>query len=318
MRTKHKQLFVLSVLVIGLVAFWLEPGGRLRGRLQGEAFFQGYPVHYWQRQLQSSDPVVVETTRAELAAGRRSATAVLRALLVARSTGNWDTSTSRCTAAEILTAIGEEAAAAGDDVIRTLADSDTYLQRIAAGAVPAVGVPASQGVPALLELLQRERSVEVLRALSEYGGEAQPALTELSQVLRDRSIPTEVRWNAARTIGKVRENAVSTVPLLVEHLQDDEATVREHSAEALGDIGPPAAASVPALVAILTDKATRVRRDAVRSLGQIGPAAQPAVPDILKLLKDSEPIVQQAARTALQTLAPDQLPKPENEDPATP
>ncbi|MBB74688.1 MAG: hypothetical protein CMJ75_09265 [Planctomycetaceae bacterium] len=309
MRTKHKQLFALGVLAIGLIAVWLEPGGRLRGRLQGEAFFQGYPVHYWQRQLQSSDPVVVETTRAELAAGRRSATEVLRALLIARSTGNWDTSSSRCTAAEILTAIGEEAAAAGDDVVSTLTDSDTYLRRIAAGAVPAVGVPASRGVPALLELLKRERSVEVLRALSEYGGQAQPALTELGKVLRDRSIDTEVRWNAARTIGKVREKAVSEVALLVEHLQDEEATVREHSAEALGDIGPGAATSVPALVAVLTDKATRVRRDAVRSLGQIGPAAQAAVPDILKLLKDPEPIVQQAARTALETLAPDQLPK---------
>ena len=312
MRTKHKQLLVLCVLAIGLAAFWLEPGGRLRGRLQGEAFYQGYPVRYWQRQLQSSDPVVVETTRAELKAGRRAATEVLRALLVTRSTGNWDTSTSRCTAAEILTTIGEEATAAGDDVISTLADPDIYLRRIAAGAVPALGVPASQGVPALLALLQRERSVEVLRALSEYGGEAHPALAELSKVLSDQSIPTEVRWNAARTIGKVRERAASAVPLLVASLQDDQATVREHSAEALGDIGPAAAESVPALVAVLTDTATRVRRDAVRSLGQIGPRAQPAVPDILKLLKDPEPIVQQAAQTALQTLAPDQLPKPEN------
>ena len=318
MQTKQKTIFVLCVLAIGLAALWLEPGGRLRGRLQGEAFFQGYPVHYWQRQLQSSDPVVIETARAELTAGRRSATEVLRTLLVARSTANWDTSTSRCAAAEILTAIGEEAAEASEDVISALSDSDVYLRRIAAGAVPAVGVPAPQGVPALLDLLQRERSVEVLRALSEYSGEAQPALTELSKVLRDRSLPTEVRWNAARTIGKVRENAVSTVPLLVEHLQDDEATVREHSAEALGDIGPSAAASVPALVAVLTDTATRVRRDAVRSLGQIGPAAQPAVPAVLKLLEDPEPIVQQAARTALQTLAPDQLPKPANEDSTVP
>ena len=130
MQTKQKKLFVLCVLAIGLAALWLEPGGRLRGRLQGEAFFQGYPVHYWQRQLQSSDPVVIETARAELTAGRRSATEVLRTLLVARSTANWDTSTSRCAAAEILTAIGEEAAEASEDVISALSDSDIYLRPV--------------------------------------------------------------------------------------------------------------------------------------------------------------------------------------------
>ena len=315
MRTKHKQMLLLLLVAVGLGGLWFEPGGRLRGRLGGETFFQGYPVTYWQWQLQSNNPVAKAGARAALGAGRGTAVAVLRAMLTASSTASWNTSASRCAAAEILAAIGEEASSAGRDLTVTLEDPDPYLRRIAAAAVPAVGVPASQGVPALLKLLERERSVEVLRALSEYGREAHPTLQELAQVLSDNGLPTEVRWNAARTIGKVRERAASEVPLLVKHLQDAQATVREHTAEALGDIGPAAGESVPALVAVLVDPATRVRRDAVRSLGQIGAAAKSAVPEIVKLLEDPEPLVQKAAHTALETLAPDRLPKPERQEP---
>ena len=161
-------------------------------------------------------------------------------------------------------------------------------------------------VPPLVDVLRQDPSVTIARALSEYGPDAQSSIPDLIALLTNEELDTELRWNAARTLGKIREPAVAALDVLVASLDDKEATIREHSAEALGDIGPPAAETVPALIAVLDDPATRVRRDAARSLGQIGPAARPAVESLKKLLKDPEEIVRDAAQTAIKTLAPEE------------
>ena len=154
----------------------------------------------------------------------------------------------------------------------------------------------------LVDSLNREPTVRVLRALNEYGSDSPPAIGSLIEVLRNRSLPMEIRWNAARTLGKIRESGVPTVSVLIEHLLDKKNIVWEHTDEALGDIGPRTAEGVPRLVGVLNDPATRVRRDGVRSLGQISTAAAVAVPDIAKLLEDPEAIVRGAAKTALELL----------------
>jgi HEAT repeat protein len=164
-------------------------------------------------------------------------------------------------------------------------------------------------------MLEGEQKRVAVRALSEYRSEAAPALSALVRVLQEKGLDDETRWNAARTLGKLGEQGVDAIPVLVEALSDEVATVREHAAEALGDIGPPAAVAISDLVGVLNDPAVRVRRDAVRSLGQIGQAARTAVSAMKPLLDDPEKIVRDAARNALLEIAPEEVP-PEKESEA--
>ena len=205
----------------------------------------------------------------------------------------------------LLGLIGPAAAAGIPALLGAIRDPDPHVQSVVATALPAVGAPVEEALPLLVELLDGENRRTASRALSEYGADAAPALDPLIAILTDPSLPSEDRWNAARTIGKIRAAATSAVPILVEHLADDAPTVREHCAEALGDIGPTAAAAVGPLIGVLDDPATRVRRDAARSLGQIGVAGDEVVTALVPLLKDSEAIVRDATRTALLRLDPE-------------
>ena len=64
-----------------------------------------------------------------------------------------------------------------------------------------------------------------------------------------------VRWNAARTLGKIGDPAKVAVPKILPQFSDSDPAVREHAAEALGDIGPSAASkeSLALLVHALND-----------------------------------------------------------------
>jgi HEAT repeat protein len=224
----------------------------------------------------------------------------------------------RCLAAELLGKVGAGAEATGTSLIAALQDPDAHVRSVASAALPKAGVSADVAVPALLELIGRERNPVHVRALSEYREAAQPGLPVLEEILADSQLDSETRWNAARAIGKVGAEAAGAVPSLVAALQDPAATIREHAAEALGDIGPPAAEAVPGLASVLDDPAPRVRRKAVRALGQIGQPARAVLTQVQTLLKDKEDIVRAAAQKTLQTIAPETLPaKPEAEKPDT-
>lgn len=299
-------LVVIVVLVGGtLVLAGIGPLAVVRGRLTGEAFFDGRPTTHWRRALQGEPGLRAEAI-ASLESGGPQAGDVLAALLGDR---RGDSAELRWTAAELLGQIGAESPAIEAALIAALADPDPCVRGVAVAAIPRVGIAADIAVPALQEFLRREPDPVSLRVLSEYRAAAQPALPLLVDILGDRSQGAETRWNAARTIGKVGAGAQSAVPALVAALTDGEATVREHAAEALGDIGPPAAAAVADLAAVLTDPATRVRRDAVRSLGQIGPPARAVVPQMKTLLNDPEGMVRDTARNALRAIAPEELPE---------
>jgi HEAT repeat protein len=220
-----------------------------------------------------------------------------------------DAAELRWNAAEILGEIGRDASLAGRSLLAALDDQDQHVRAVAARALPAVGVPAEQALEPLRDMLKQDQAIVAARVISEYKANARPALADLVDVLTDKTLDSETRWNAARTIGKIGPDAAEAIPVLVASLEDNVDTVREHAAEALGDIGPPAGGSVQALVAVLDDPATRVRRDAVRSLGQVGEEAVVAVPEIKNLLDDPEEIVREAARNTLLAIAPEELPK---------
>jgi len=294
------------LLIAAFAGIWLQPSGAILGHLRGEPFFAGYPSSYWNRQLDDG-PGERSVAREQLGKGGQAAIPVLIHLLDTRSSTESASPRVRWTVAELIGMIGPDAGEARDALIAALEDPDPHVQGVAAFSIPQIQTPATDAVPPLTRLLRTQHVVPATRALSEYRGEAHPALEDLLVILQDDKRPTEDRWNAARTIGKIGPAAIDSLPVLIALTQDREATIREHSAEAIGDIGPTASAGIPALILCLEDPATRVRRDSVRSLGYLGSQARVAIPQMLRLLTDSEELVRHATQDALRTIAPEEL-----------
>ncbi|MFG0335192.1 MAG: HEAT repeat domain-containing protein [Maioricimonas sp. JB049] len=301
----------IGVLLIGLViiaaaAIWLEPTRVSWGLLTGESFFAGRPTSFWRNSLAGPADARANAEKA-LQDGGDEAVPVLTELAAGEAGDDWKGSEVRILALDMLGAIGPDASEAVPVVLAALEDDDGHLRSVAAVNLPKIGAEAEQAVPALTKLAAMDPRPEVIRAISVYREEAASSLPVLVEILEDHSHDTETRWNAARTLGKLGPRGVQAVEVLVRCLKDEASTVREHSAEALGDIGPPAVTTVPDLVSVLDDPATRVRRDAVRSLGQVGPEAKAAVPQIVPLLDDPEQMVRDATAKTLEILAPDVL-----------
>lgn len=299
-------LLMVALLLVGLTVAGVPPLVVAWGRISGQQFFRGWPTGLWRRAL-AADPVRREEALAQFESGGTEAVAVLAELL---QDTRYSSAEVRWTAADMLGKVGASNPVAAVAILGAMRDPDPHVRNVAAAAMPKAGVVPDAGVPALIKLIGEDRQPVPLRALSEYRSAAHPALTLLAEILANRELDEETRWNAARTIGKVGPTATAAIPALVAALQDEAATVREHAAEALGDIGPNAGEAVGALASVLTDRATRVRRDAVRSLGQIGATARPAVPEIKRLLHDPEPVVRKAAEETLRAIAPEELPAP--------
>lgn len=293
----------ISLVAGGIAVACFEPTQVIVGTLSGDAFFRGRPTRYWTGKL-NAGPAQRADAESQLQEGGTESVPVLTEIL--RGSSTTQTAESRFVAAQILILLGPDAAAAGPALIQGARDTDPHLQAVCAAGLPKISVPAETAVPLLTELLKTKHGVVAARALSEYRGAASSSLPSLLELLRDKSQLTEVRWNAARTSGKIGPAALSAVPDLIDAMTDKEPTIREHSAEAIGDIGPVAAEGVPALIKVLTDDDPRVRRDAVRSLGNLGPAAQKAVPAIKKLLLDPVDRVKEAILPALKAIAPEE------------
>ena len=295
-----KKLIVLGLLAaIVCVGAWVEPTRTVVGWLKGDRFFEGRSTTFWHEALSIDDPALQEANYKKLL-DDAAAVDVLRQLLGASSK-----SEIRFTAAEILGKKKEQARAAAAELIAALDDADEHVVSVAAAAIPDVGVPADQAVPALTKRLKTLPVVPVTRALSKYGAEARPALDDLVAVLRNEKLTVEQRWNAARTLGKMREAGAPAIPVLVEMLKAESSLIREHAAESLGDIGAPSRGVVKELLAVFTDENVKVRRDGVRSLGQIGvddADREAAIAAAEKLTSDPEAIVVEAAKKTLELL----------------
>lgn len=299
---KWLGLAVAAVLLLAGAAIWLVSPTVVLGWISGETFHQGKPARYWRKAIIADDPVVRTEAESAIADGGENALAMLLELFQAPESSSWESAQLRWKIVELIGEMGQDAKKAIPDVIAAMKDSDPHVRSVAAGVLPEIGATADQAIPPLLELLEREQTVSVIRALSAYREQAAPSLEPLSKILQDKERDSEIRWNAARTLGKLGKAGAPSIPTLIDHLEDPSDTVREHSAEALGDIGPVDASVVPALISVLNDPYVRVRRDAVRSLGYLGPMAKEAVPAIQPLLKDKEAIVRDAAKTALKSI----------------
>ncbi|MCA9054514.1 MAG: HEAT repeat domain-containing protein [Planctomycetaceae bacterium] len=305
---KRTPLIVVLVgLVAGLLAIWLEPTGIVLGRLTGEPFLGGRPLRYWSSALNGGPAENAAALEALAAADKSEAEPMLAALY--QSGAGDDRAEQRWTSLELLAGQAPLGEAGQEAMVEALEDPDAHVRSIAIAALPKTGVAADRGVTLLMKHCDGEQAVVAARAISEYRGAAAAALPVLVELMQNEEASVEARWNAVRTIGKIGPDALPALPALIDELDNPEDTIREHAAEAIGDIGPVAAeAGVPALRGVLGDHYVKVRRDAVRSLGYIGPPAAAAVDDILPLLDDPEEIVRVATRDAVKKIAPERLP----------
>jgi HEAT repeat protein len=296
MRKRSTWLIVLAILVAVTLVVLLEPTGVVRGYVRGESFFDGRPASTWVNRLRSGNPKVETEARRSLREGGAAAIPVLTEFI--HWPGSWDIGEVRILGVDLLAELGHSAHTAIPTVVAALSDQDSALRSRAAEALGAIG-PNDPRVIAALTAELRLNPVPAARGLAKCGAMALPATKDLVTLLQ--SPQSDVRWNAARTLGKIGD-ADAIAPLSAA-LSDSHELVREHAAEALGEFGPAAAAAVDRLVEALKDPHANVRRDTARALGQIGQPARKAIP-ILREIANDDPDegVRQAAGGAVKRL----------------
>jgi HEAT repeat protein len=306
-----KRLLVVLVmgmlLVGGVVAAWLEPGGRLPGWMRGEPFYEGRPASWWARQVRDDDPSTQDRALQRLRGGKEEALPVVLVMLRETPGTGWDTSASRWRAAELLGEVGGGSDQAVSALCEAVRDDDPLVRPVAIRSLGRLAPGAgAEAVGPLTKALDGTDRLAAIQALFHFGPLAEPAVPALRRCLKAND-PT-VRWNAARTLRGIGKGAGPAVPDLIEALKDRDALVREQSAEALGRISLANEEVVTALSRILDDPDARVRRDAVRSLGWLGGASRPHLDAVRRLKKDPNDRVRKAAHDAEKQIAPTPAP----------
>ncbi|ACC81045.1 HEAT repeat domain-containing protein [Nostoc punctiforme] len=127
-------------------------------------------------------------------------------------------------------------------------------------------------------------------ALGNLGEAAKPYVKDILDILKDKSVDINVRSSAAEALGNLGEAAKPYVKDILDILKDKsvDSDVRSGAAKALGNLGEAAKPYVKDILDFLKDKSvdSYVRSDAAEALGNLGEAAKPYVKDILDFLKD--------------------------------
>ena len=140
-----------------------------------------------------------------------------------------------------------------------------------------------------LESVNAKTRYQAAKSLDELGDEAVGAVGALTRALDDES--AKIRYRAAKTLAKIGPRAAPAVNALAARLQDDDANVRYYAAKALKEIGPQSAPAVEALTAAIKDEDPKVRYYAVRAIRSIGAEAESAIPALRKAIKDKDVVM---------------------------
>ena len=126
-----------------------------------------------------------------------------------------------------------------------------------------------------------------------------------------RSLPLLRRFLNSRnedlhleTFEIIRRIGPPAIPLLVDMLRHDRASIRRSAVDALIDLAPDTERIQPALRRALRDEDSLVARDAARALGALGKRASPSVSALVKALSHEEPHVRLYAAEALASIGP--------------
>lgn len=155
----------------------------------------------------------------------------------------------------------------------------------------------------MLDLADAGPRKEAIEIIRHLGPCAVPVLVELLQ--RDDA---SLRLQASGILIDFAPATVAAQPALVRALQDEDPLVARDAARALGAQGILAAPVVPALVSALSMPDHTLRIYAAEALASIGPAAAAATPALAAALKDRVEGVRWAACEALAAMGPSAAP----------
>jgi HEAT repeat protein len=257
---KRRILFIaMFVVVLGGVA-WVV----FRPHGPPEPTYQGKPLSYWLRGYRGSfnAPTPRDADKALDNIGTNAIPTLLR-LLQEPEDPKWKL--------KLIAMVQKQ------HLIKT--DFVTAPQRnlAAALAFSYLGDKASNAVPALVEILDREITVYPSKpwlagtALGGMGRAARPAATLLSRAATNGD--PGLRDCALTFMGSIRAEPGTEVPILANALIDQNTNVRVTAAKALGNYGADAKAAVPALAEALKNPDINVRVAATNSLKKIDPKA---------------------------------------------
>jgi len=205
------------------------------------------------------------------------------------------------------------------DLAGVLDDDDPKVRRTAASALAEIAPDISRDVIPTLEAAlnhdDRQVVVPVAEALWALGAPAEQLVPVLIEILEaPEKKPRKSRAvlhdsPAGQLLRKIGPEAKTAVPTFIKRLEREEYGVAIGAAEALGSIGPEAADATAALKQALqrTEVLSMpfvhcswcVSRDAAVALGRIGPASADL---LLEATKDKDPMVRGGAVEALRQL----------------
>jgi HEAT repeat protein len=200
-----------------------------------------------------------------------------------------------------LATIDEYDRLATEALLAALKDDDVAVQRAAAQGLGALGPEAGDAVPGLIEAMKSgdaDLQIAAGLALGRIGAAPEQTVPTLVQALESAEQPA-VRYQAARALGLLGEQAQSAAPALLAAMKEGDAGLRYQTALALRTIDP-AADLDPALVGESRQRVEQeVERlliaakgespDAMLTLASIGPAALPAIPEIVASMDTAAP-----------------------------
>jgi HEAT repeat protein len=143
------------------------------------------------------------------------------------------------------------------ELIRALGGS-VEMRGYAFQSLKRFGKEASEAVPHMIAALDHPDLQNVrydwvwLRALDALGAIGPPATNAaplLLEALQHRTVA--IRSGAAAAVSRIGLASPEIVSILIKRLEDDEPVVRAYAARALGDFGPAAKAALPALESAL-------------------------------------------------------------------
>jgi HEAT repeat protein len=161
-------------------------------------------------------------------------------------------------------------------LLARLEDEDDHVRRRAADVLGQLGQKmARRVVPLLMRDLDAPQPtpVWIVRALGEFGLEADQALPALRALADDTSRAGALRFAAQKAVEAIdkvsRKFHEVALPDLITNLGDDDPEMRTIAAAVLARHGPRAKAAVPALKRALDDPDPNVQRAATAALGAI-------------------------------------------------
>lgn len=188
---------------------------------------------------------------------------------------------------------------------RTLQDpgASPAKRKAALKGTAILGARAAEAIPDVADILRDPNyAPEAALALSFMGSAAVPPLRDAIQ-----SDDAVVRRESLRAIGKLRERASIdpqiVIPILLQSLDDVDATVRNVGVTYLGIVRDAPDREVAGLIKALADENAEVRQGAAVALAEYGTLAEPAIPALKKASNDPDEEVRREAGRTLVRLA---------------